>query len=60
MVKIVRGPIVEDVLCAAQKIGDDLLVYVPADEISVEMAYALSDVLTESLDRALPAHRLAG
>lgn len=58
VVRIIRGPEAGNVLCAAQHHGEDIWVYLPADEISGPAAQALTDVLNEKLHPRLPSQRL--
>lgn len=58
MVKIVRGAVVADVLCAAQRHGLDVYVYLPLDQISAEAAAALGAVLTDVIASAIPPQRV--
>lgn len=53
MVKIVRGPVIDNVLCAAKRDGDDVYLYLPVNEVSAAMADAIADALTEAL---APSH----
>lgn len=59
MINIVRGPIVDGVLCAAKRDGEDVYLYVPVNEMSAPLASAIGDVLSEALAAPIPHQRAA-